>query len=294
MSRWHKHEYDFYPEHAFQPRATGGMTLEGGGGGGGASAAQMLTAQEQAKLSREQLDWAKSIYYAEAPERAEANALAKEVSQAQLEQMREQTATSKQARDDYNNTFRPLEQSLVKDAQEHDTPERRAAEAAAGSADVETQISAQRAVTAREMERAGVNPASGRSIALQGSMDLGAAKAKAGAANSAAKAVEQIGYARKMDAASLGRGIASSQGTSAALAMQQGQGAIAASQGALAANQSGNNFMSNAYSSALSGLSGAGSAYGSVAAGNRADAAARNSNVAAGVGAVASIAAVAI
>lgn len=31
MSRWHKSEFDFYPEAAFQRRAGGGMTLEGGG-----------------------------------------------------------------------------------------------------------------------------------------------------------------------------------------------------------------------------------------------------------------------
>ena len=98
-------------------------------------------------------------------------------------------------------------------AQEYDTPERRAAESAAAVASVEQNLAQQRGARLREQERAGVKPASGRTADLQTTLDLNAAKLKAGAGNAASKAIEIFGYARKMDAANLGRNIASSQGT---------------------------------------------------------------------------------
>jgi hypothetical protein len=280
---------------SFEQRHSAGMRLTpmGGGGGGGASQqAQIYTAMQQAQLSREQLDWAKSVYNNEAPDRAEAQRIGTEVSNAQIEQMRQQTELTRQANDDYRTTYRPLEQEIVADAKNYDTPERRAAEAAAASSDVERSIAAQRGATMREMERAGVNPASGKTIAMRGSMDLGAARAKAGAANTASKAVEQIGYARRMDAANLGRNIASSQGTTAALAQQAGAGAMAAQQSILAAGQAGNANMNAGYAGAQQGLAGSANSYGAVAGQQGAAAASKNATTAAGVGAVATIAVV--
>lgn len=283
---------------SFEQRHSAGLRLTpmggGGGGGGGATAAQNYIAMQQMQLSREQLDWGKQIYAAEAPDRAEAQRIGREVSDAQLEQMRQQTQITREANEDYRNTYRPLEQSLVADAQNYDTPEKRAAAAAAASADVERGIAAQRGATAREMERAGVNPASGKAMAVQSTMDLGAAKMKAGAANAASKAVEQIGYARKMDAANLGRNIASTQGTTAALAQQQGAGALAAQQSILASGQAGNANMQATYQGAQQGLAGSGATYGRVGASADAAASNRSSNTAAGVGAVATVAAAVI
>ncbi len=206
---------------------------------------QNAAALMQAQLSKEQLDWAKQIYGETADERAAATAIADKVSRSQLEAQNLQNKVAQAGYEDYTSTYRPLEQKLVADAQAYDTPERRAAEAAAASADVETCIAAQRGATMRAMERSGVNPASGKAMALQGSMDIGAAKAKAkaGAANAAMKAVEQQGYARRMDAANLGRNIASAQGTNASIASQLGAGAVGSANAGLgAATSAGRGF----------------------------------------------------
>ncbi len=280
---------------SFEQRHAAGMRLTpmGGGGGGGSSAAQNYTAMMQAALSREQLDWAKQIYADEAPQRDTATRLGNDISQAQLEQMRTQTEIARQAQEDYTNTYRPLEQSLVKEAQEYDTPERRAAEAAAATSDVERNVAAQRGATMREMERAGVNPASGKVMALQGGMDIAAARAKAGAANQASKAVETIGYARKSDAVNLGRGIASSQATNAAMASSMGSAAMGTQQQAMATRQASNQGLSQGYAAAQQGLSGAGSQFGSIGAQQAAAQQSRSSSTAAGIGAIASVAALA-
>lgn len=68
----------------------------------------------------------------------------------------------------------------------------------AASADVEQNLAAQRGATLRDMQRKGVNPSSGAAMALQGTMDINAAKLKAGAANAARTQAETVGLARRM------------------------------------------------------------------------------------------------
>lgn len=255
---------------------------------------QNAAALMQAQLSADQLAWAKQIYADAAPERDAATARANEVSDAQLAQTRLQTSIAQQAQDDYTSTYRPLEQAMAAEAAAYDTPERRAAAAAAASSDVEQAVAAQRGATMREQERAGVNPASGKVAALQGTMDLGAAKLKAGAANTAVRQVETIGAAKKADAVNLGRGIASSQATNAALAMQQGNSSVANAGTALTAGTSGASGVQQAYSGAQSGLASAGNIYGSIASQQGAANAASASNTNAGIGAAASVVAIAI
>lgn len=223
----------------------------------GANAAALM----QAQLSKEQLEWAKQIYGETAGERAQATAIADQVSRSQLDAQNLQNKVAQAGYEDYTNTYRPLEQKLVADAQNYDTPERRAAEAASASADVATSIAAQRGATMRAMERSGVNPASGKVMALQGSMDIGAAKAQAGAANQAMRNVEQQGYARRMDAANLGRNIASAQGTNASIASQIGAGAVGSANAGLGAATSGQGILNSGYAGAQAGLAGAANTY---------------------------------
>ena len=113
----------------------------------------------------------------------------------------------------------------------------------------------------RAMERSGVNPASGKVMAMAGALDIGAAKAKAGAANAAMKTVEQQGYARRMDAANLGRNIASSQGTNASIASQIGAGAVGSANAALGSAASGQGILNSGFAGAQAGLAGAANTY---------------------------------
>nr|WP_315243373.1 hypothetical protein [uncultured Albidiferax sp.] len=271
-----------------QRHSRGGRALYLGGGAPDQSG-QNAAALAQADLSKEQLAWAKDIYAETAPDRAATAERANAVSDAQLAATQQQTAIAGDAYNDYKTTYQPLEQSIVAEAQGYDTAERRAAESAKASADVQTQVDAQRSATMREQERAGVNPASGKIMAMQGSMDLGAAKAKAGAANMATRQIETLGAAKKADAANLGRNIASSQASSAALALQQGNSSVANSGTALSAVSSGTQSMQQGYSGAQSGLAGAAGTYGNIAATQGAASAANSSNIAAGVGAAASL-----
>lgn len=227
----------------------------------GANAAAL----QQAKLSGEQLAWAKQIYGETAPDRAAATARANTVSDAQLSALTKQTALT----DDYANynktTFRPLEQGIVDGANSFDTEAQRELAAGKAGADVNQGFSLAQGTMNRNLARRGVNPASGAALAAGSEMATQQALGLAGASNKARADATTLGYARKMDAANIGRGLASSQATSAGLALNQGNSA--ASNGAMSGNinAQGNQIMTQGYAGAQQGLAGAANTYGNIA-----------------------------
>ena len=225
---------------------------------------QNQAALQQANLSKEQLDWAKQIYGDTAPDRKAATERANMVSDAQLGQMKEQSAlTSDYAK--YNReTFRPLEQGIVDGANSYDSEGQRELAAGRASADVNQSFGLARAQMGRDLARRGVDPSSGAALAASSDMASQQALGLAGAANNARLSTQTQGYARKMDAANLGRGLASSQATSAGLALNQGNSA--ASNGAMSGNinAQGNQIMNQGFAGAQGGLDGASKTYNNI------------------------------
>lgn len=215
-----------------------------------------------AQLSKESLDFYKQVYAEGAGDRAQASATAKQVADAQLSSMKQNDAISKDYYDYSKSTFRPLETGLVADAQNYDTQERRDAKAAGAVADVGMQAQVARDSQNRSLQRAGVNPSSGKALALDNQMALGEATAKAGAANTARTNVELQGYARKMDSANLGRGLASSQATSAGVALNAGNSAVTNAGMPLTQAQGQAAMMGQGFNTAINANSSAGSIYG--------------------------------
>lgn len=216
---------------------------------------------DMAQLSREQWDWVKNEYAAGAPDRAAASAMARQVSQAQLNSMGLQDTVTRSYIEDRDNLYRPLEQQIVADASAYDTPERREAEAGQAVADVGIQLDGARRAQTRQQQRMGVNPNSGAALALGNQMSLGEAAVKAGAANTARDQVELQGYARKLDAANLGRGAASSQATSAGIATQTGNAAVGNAQVPTAVANQGIGVMQGGAQTALGGMGNAAGVY---------------------------------
>jgi hypothetical protein len=218
-------------------------------------------AVKQAELSAEQLAWAKQIYADTAPQRADSIDRANKISDAQLLAMTKQTALTDDYAD-YNKTvFRPLEQGIVADAQTYDTGQRRDSASAAAISSVGQQAEIARESQARNMARSGVNPGSGKMLAMQNQMGIQEAAAKAGAGTQARNNVEIQGYGRKMDAANLGRNLASNQATSAGIALNQGNASAANSASTGNITAGGNAIMNSGYSGAQNGLAGAGNTY---------------------------------
>lgn len=152
-------------------------------------------------LGREQLEFSKQQY-------AEMKPLAQRIAD---QQMASQEQQMQQAQDYYKyqqETFRPLEQGLVRQAQEYDTEANRERIASQAAADTARAFGTAEGMTSRNLARRGVGPGSGNAMAMQNQNALSLASARAGAMTGARTQAEQLGYARKLDVTGLGRGLA--------------------------------------------------------------------------------------
>jgi|TARA_R110002072_G_scaffold181312_1_gene337563 hypothetical protein len=189
-------------------------------------------AEVQAKLGREQLDFAKEQYDRTAP-------MLERVANQQMASQSEQMA---QARDYYNyqtDTFRPLERGLVADAQRFNTDAYRNQLASKASADAGLAFGQSQAQNQRAMASMGANPNSGRFAGMQQATGLSLAANRANAMTNARTQADQMGYARKLDAVGMGRGL--SGASTAAYGGASGAGSMAGQN----AQSAGQNYMGN-------------------------------------------------
>ena len=189
-------------------------------------------AQIMAGLGREQLAFAREQYERSAP-------ILEGIANSQIAAQNEQLA---QGRDYYNymsETFRPLERQIVADAQNFNTDAYRENLASQAAADAGLAFGRTQAANQRAMASMGVNPNSGRFAGVNSASNLGLAANRAAAMTGTRMQAEQMGYARQLDAAGLGRGL-----SGASLAAYGGATASgnAAGQNAQSAGQ---NYMGN-------------------------------------------------
>lgn len=151
-------------------------------------------------LGREQLQFARDQY-------AEIMPLARRVADQQMATQQELMQMGREDRKYQMETFRPLEQGLVKEAQEFDTEAYRQQLASKAMADAAKAFQGSQGVMMREATRRGVNPASGAFGAASNANAMGLAAMQAGAANQARQKAEQMGYARRLEVTGLGRGL---------------------------------------------------------------------------------------
>ena len=179
-------------------------------------------AEIAAQLGREQL--------AEASRQYDQNmAVARPIVDAQAQLMRQAYEQGKETFDNFRTEGRPLQQLMRDIAMGRLTPEVSAkaeAEAARAGADVQAQLSSQRAATTRSMQRMGINPNSGRMAAMQGQMDVAAAAALAGSMNTARNASVDRSYARMGDVLNTYSGMASQAPTFYQTGTQAGNSAV--------------------------------------------------------------------
>lgn len=221
-------------------------------------------ARSSAQLGRDQFEWFKEEYGRTQGARDAAEARANEVSGAQLEAMKEATGQAREYAERNRTVFQPREDRILSDADAFDTAGRRQGASDAAVAGVENRFgSAQDAMT-RAIRRTG-GSTGGRAMALMQDVGLQKAKAAAGASTQAVNNIEQQGYARRMDAIGLGKGIVGNQATMQQIASQNGAGALGASNAALGANYSGQGIMAQGFDGAMRGNQIAGQLYGQAA-----------------------------
>ena len=126
----------------------------------------------------------------------------------------------------YKDTFQPVEQRMVKDAMEFDSPERKERMAAEAGADVGRSYDAAQEQNLRTMGAMGINPNSGRFAELANETALSRAKDTAGAMNKARRDTEMTGIALRTGAVQTGRGLPNTGIAADSLALNAGNAAV--------------------------------------------------------------------
>lgn len=235
-----------------------------GGGGGKAPKPDKnigLAAMKTAELGEETLQWYKDMYEQDSPYRETVRELSAELATTQIDAAKQNQAIA----DDYysymKGTFRPMEQGIVDSAQNFATEAEQNRQASAAAADIARASANQRGQRSRQLAAMGVNPNSGRFVALDQDASISEAALRAGAMTKARTNADQQGWARKMDAASLGRNLPGSQATSQGIALAAGRGALD-SAGAPAQNTAlYGQLMQQGFGSAIAGNKAAGDMY---------------------------------
>ena len=189
-------------------------------------------ARIQAGLGREQLAFAREQYDRSAP-------ILEGIASQQMAAQSEQMAQARDYYDYQRDTYRPLEQGIVADAQNFNTEAYQNQVASQAAADSGRAFGIGQQQNQRAMAAMGANPNSGRFAGMQNASGLQQAAMRANSMTGARNQAQQMGYARKLDAAGLGRGLA---GASAAA---YGGASNAGSQAGQNAQSSGQNYMGN-------------------------------------------------
>ncbi len=266
---------------------TGRLLCSMDGGGSSPDPNIGMAALRNSEIAGEALDWYRD--YTErvmAPLQREQAGLNRQVTQQQMAIAGDAAAL---ARDDaryQRETFRPMERRLAQEADGFNTDAYRERQANLAGADVQSAFAAAQQQQRMEQARRGVSSTAGVSQALDQDMALKRAAAMAGAANAARDNATQLGWARRMDAASLGRGLASSQATNSQVALQAGNSASGVTGNSLAGAAGIASTMGQGFNSAIGANQSAGNLWatssGLAQQGSMADASARNGMIGSG------------
>jgi len=219
---------------------------------------------EAAKLGRDQFDWYKAEYERTRGQRDSAAALDAKVSEAQLRGMETATRQAEELDQRNKSVFRPLEDKIVADANNFDTEAKREELAGQAITDVNTAFDSARGQSARSLARVGVAPGSGRALSMENQVTTAQALAGAGAATKARRDASAEGYARRMDAVGLGKGIVGNQVTMQQVAQNGGAQAVSAAGAGVSVAQSGAGLMGQGFGGAQNGLANQASIYGAM------------------------------
>ena len=149
------------------------------------------------QLGQDQIDFAQDEYDKNSPR-------LDEIGDAQKGLMDDQAAQGKDYFDYYKDTFRPLEKSIVSDANNFDTDAYRNRLATQASADSGLAFNSTRKSNERAMASMGANPNSGKFQGIGAQAALSQSANRAGAATRTRQIAADAGFNRKVQAAGLG------------------------------------------------------------------------------------------
>ena len=232
------------------------------GGGGSAPApdpAIGAAAQQNAEVAREALDFNRQVYADNQPRQAASDALATRVVNDQLA-ISQQNQT--QAADQWNRfqtIFAPVENQTVADATNIDSAGELARASGEAAAGVQTQFDNAAGQRIRSQAAMGINPNSGRAMAMDSEAQLGLAASKAGASNNARLVARDRGIALRAGVANFGRNMPNTAANAYSTAITGGNSAMNNQNSTMATANSNAGQMNQGFNTSINGTNSAGS-----------------------------------
>ena len=183
------------------------------------------TAKQNADIAQQQLDVAKQQLEWERDRASVQDPLIQKIVDQQIASGDANATRAESQWQIYRDLFAPVEERMVKDADEFDSQARKDRMAAEAGGDVVRGYQAAREASQRSMERMGINPNSGRFQALALETNLGLAKDTAGAMNKARRDTELQGMAMRQGTAQFGRNMPTTGIATDAAALNAGNSA---------------------------------------------------------------------
>lgn len=207
---------------------------KGGGGGGGSAPAPDpnigLAQKKMAEIQEEYLTQWKTEVWPQMKEQTlkqEARADEQFAIDKEIQGLQITSAKKNMAEYDRNAINR---EAIYKEAETYNTAENKERIAAEAIGDVKTAFGIQAQDLERRNQSYGINPTSGRSVGAINANSVMQAATEGAAATRARNAAEQLGWAKKMDAAGLAQGSFGNQATSTGLALNAGNQALGTGQ----------------------------------------------------------------
>lgn len=171
------------------------------------------------ETAMEQLKWARE-------QDANNRAILERVLGVQLPIMEETFKNAQEDRARYEQTFQPIENNLIEEFQNYDSPDRLQMERGRAIADVNSAFESQRRNAQAQLEAYGIDPSQTRAQALDIGMRTAQAAAQAAAADAATQRVENTGRALRAEAINIGRGLPSQVAASYGQSIAAGQAGL--------------------------------------------------------------------
>lgn len=213
----------------------------------------------QAETGKEWLGFARDAFAVSETRQQELDALTRRVGEMQLGVAQDQLEYSREDRERYESTFKPIEDEFVDEATNYASEERQAEAAARARADVQKASADARQTSQRTAAGLGISPASGRYAGIDRATDLGTTLGVADAENRARTAIQDKGLALKADVVNMGRGLPTQSAQAASIGLGSAGGALS---GAGAANSqyiASTGIMGQGFQGQMSGYAGMGS-----------------------------------
>jgi hypothetical protein len=236
------------------------FTFYGGGKGGGGGSAPApdpnigLAQKKLADISEEYLNQFKNEVWPQMKEQAaKQEQRADEQFALDKATQAKQTAIADEQYQRYKDVFKPLQDDIVKQANDYDNEGNRERMAQEAIGDTKSAFAIKAADDERKMQSYGINPTSGQFSGMRNANSVLEAATSAAAATRTREAAKQLGWAKKMDAIGLGSGVFGNQATSTGLALNAGNQALGAGQTSMGNYAQMGSTMGSAYGGAMQG-----------------------------------------